>query len=78
MDKRGDHLIDYVRYVTSPLKIKKETSYLKQFYKILKYKNIPKYYLVQDVKTPYALSKLSATLLVFRVSFSRTFSNHNV
>jgi hypothetical protein len=35
-------VIDYVRYVTSPLKIKKEPSYLKQFSKILKYKNVPK------------------------------------
>ena len=43
MDKRGDHLIDYVRYVTPPLKIKQEPPYLKQFYKILKYKNVPKY-----------------------------------
>jgi hypothetical protein len=59
----GDHLIDYVRYVTSPLKIKKEPSYLKQFYIILKCKNIPKYYLVQDVKTPYVLSKLSLSKL---------------
>jgi hypothetical protein len=59
----GDHLIDYVRYVTSQLNIKKEPSYLKQFYKILKYKNVPKYYLVQDVKAPYALSKLSFSKL---------------
>ena len=35
----------------------------KQFYEILKYKNVPKYYLVQDVKTPYVLSKLSLSKL---------------
>jgi hypothetical protein len=37
---------------------KKEPCYL-YLYKILRYKNVPKYYLVQDVKTPDALSKLS-------------------
>ena len=52
-----------IDYVTSTLKIKKEPSYLKQFNNILKYKNVPNYYLVQDVKDPYALSKLSLSKL---------------
>ena len=53
---------DYIRYVTSPLRIKKDPSYL-NLYKILRYKNVPKYYLVQDAKTPDALSKLSFSKL---------------
>lgn len=46
--KIGDHFLDYIRYVTSPIKLKNQPRYIKPFYSLIKAKNVPKYFLVQD------------------------------